>query len=333
MTEKVISYIRKQLDDDKSVSEIKKELIKTGYSEEEAKGYLQEALGGPNEESKGNFATLVQRLVVLLDHLLVSIVISILSFSVLPLFFAEPSAIDVSIFVVIGNLLYFTILEAKDGQTLAKKVSKVKVVRSDGTPVGLGRSLLRNIFRFIDALLFYAIGAGLIMYTEKSQRLGDLVADTIVIQADSNGVPKAKDSNNNKTAGVIVLIFAILFVLIMLPAFFISLGPIGGTCPTSDPVFTNESFMIRSVAFLDNSTIRLGVQAISENVNITDVNVGTVNNSGKSYKLIRANGKDLLKINLDEVRESGSCFNSKLLITYNGGVKAEGVKNMTYPVP
>ncbi len=78
--------------------------------------------------------------------------------------------------------VYFTVLEGRYGQTLGKFVSEIKVVREDGTQVGYRAAALRTILRVIDFLpLLYAMGALLIESSDKRQRLGDIVAHTIVI--------------------------------------------------------------------------------------------------------------------------------------------------------
>jgi len=79
--------------------------------------------------------------------------------------------------------LYFTVLEARDGQTLGKKIIGIRVVNDDGSPMNLETSAVRNVLRIIDALGFYLIGAILIWTSSKKQRLGDMVAGTVVIEA------------------------------------------------------------------------------------------------------------------------------------------------------
>ncbi|MBD2139434.1 RDD family protein [Anabaena sp. FACHB-1237] len=79
---------------------------------------------------------------------------------------------------------YFVFLETIwQGQTPGKKFAKICVIRDDGRPVGLQQSALRALLRPVDELLF--IGAFLIMFNNQEKRLGDLVAGTIVIQAET----------------------------------------------------------------------------------------------------------------------------------------------------
>lgn len=86
-----------------------------------------------------------------------------------------------SFFIYAG---YFVFLETIwQGQTPGKKFAKIRVIRDDGLPVGLQQSSLRALLRPVDELLF--IGAFLIMFNNQEKRLGDLVAGTIVIQAET----------------------------------------------------------------------------------------------------------------------------------------------------
>jgi len=87
-----------------------------------------------------------------------------------------------TLFVIYAG--YFVFLETIwQGQTPGKKFAKIRVIRDDGRPVGLQQSALRALLRPVDELLF--IGAFLIMFNNQEKRLGDLVAGTIVIQAET----------------------------------------------------------------------------------------------------------------------------------------------------
>jgi uncharacterized RDD family membrane protein YckC len=77
---------------------------------------------------------------------------------------------------------YFVFFETIwQGQTPGKRIAKIRVICDDGRPVGLQQAALRALLRPIDETLF--IGAFLILFNSKEKRLGDLVAGTIVIQA------------------------------------------------------------------------------------------------------------------------------------------------------
>ena len=81
---------------------------------------------------------------------------------------------------------YFTICEATTGQTLGKRLLRVRVVSDDGTKVGLGQAAARNLLRLVDALpVFYIVGLISIAATGEGrrQRVGDLAAHTRVVSA------------------------------------------------------------------------------------------------------------------------------------------------------
>ena len=80
-------------------------------------------------------------------------------------------------------IAYYTYLEGTRGQTIGKMITKIKVVREDGTPIDLEQAFKRNILRVIDGLFAYLIGAILIWRSDKQQRLGDTVAKTVVVKA------------------------------------------------------------------------------------------------------------------------------------------------------
>jgi uncharacterized RDD family membrane protein YckC len=62
-------------------------------------------------------------------------------------------------------------------------ITKIKVVREDGTPIDMEQAFKRNILRVIDGFVAYLIGAVLIWRSDKQQRLGDTVAKTVVVKA------------------------------------------------------------------------------------------------------------------------------------------------------
>lgn len=76
------------------------------------------------------------------------------------------------------GLLYFVLLEGLTGATIGKRLVKIKVVREDGSPCGIGPAVIRTILRVIDGLPFlYIIGMILIARSPRKQRLGDRSQD------------------------------------------------------------------------------------------------------------------------------------------------------------
>jgi len=99
--------------------------------------------------------------------------------------FAARSAFFVSFMVlnVLVWLLYFTYFEGTSGQTLGKKIMGIKVAKENGDPPSFMDALIRTILRIIDGIAFYLVGFIVILVSEKKQRLGDMAAGTIVVEA------------------------------------------------------------------------------------------------------------------------------------------------------
>jgi hypothetical protein len=56
------------------------------------------------------------------------------------------------------------------------------VVGRDGAPVSFVESLVRNVLRAVEVPLLYAPGVLMVALTSRHQRLGDLVAGTLVVK-------------------------------------------------------------------------------------------------------------------------------------------------------
>jgi uncharacterized RDD family membrane protein YckC len=72
-----------------------------------------------------------------------------------------------------------------NGQSIAKRMLNIKVVRSDGSKASLGRIFwLRNVVNALLAVIpFYGIIDALFIFGETRQCLHDKLADTIVVKA------------------------------------------------------------------------------------------------------------------------------------------------------
>ena len=80
-------------------------------------------------------------------------------------------------------ILYFVVLEAVMGGTLGKLLLGMRITTVDGSRIGWGASIVRNLLRIIDVLPFaYILGAILIWTSPYKQRLGDRVAHTVVVR-------------------------------------------------------------------------------------------------------------------------------------------------------
>jgi uncharacterized RDD family membrane protein YckC len=76
------------------------------------------------------------------------------------------------------------------GQTLGKRVLKLRVMDANGLKLQLSQIVVRNLMRTVDSLpVFYAVGGISVLLTRRHQRLGDMVAGTIVMQQRELALP------------------------------------------------------------------------------------------------------------------------------------------------
>jgi len=98
------------------------------------------------------------------------------------------SVISIILIFYFPIIIYSITLESIfEGQTIGKKLNKIKVVKIDGYQAGFGDYLMRWFFRLVDISLLYGIiGMVTIASSKKGQRLGDMVAGTSVISLKNN---------------------------------------------------------------------------------------------------------------------------------------------------
>lgn len=76
------------------------------------------------------------------------------------------------------------------GQTVGKRLLKLRVVDEQGLRLEFSQIVIRNLLRFVDALpLFYAVGGAACFLSKRCQRLGDLAANTVVIRINPVAEP------------------------------------------------------------------------------------------------------------------------------------------------
>jgi len=69
-----------------------------------------------------------------------------------------------------------------EGQTIGKRVLKIKVIKIDGYQAGFGDYLIRWVFRIVEVTsIMGIIGLITLLVSKKTQRLGDMAAGTAVI--------------------------------------------------------------------------------------------------------------------------------------------------------
>jgi uncharacterized RDD family membrane protein YckC len=98
------------------------------------------------------------------------------------------SVVAIMILLFSPVIFYTLLLESLwDGQTIGKKVMKMKVIKIDGYQAGFGDYLIRWLFRLIEVLIGNGIiGLLAIIFNNKNQRMGDMAAGTAVISLKNN---------------------------------------------------------------------------------------------------------------------------------------------------
>jgi len=105
-------------------------------------------------------------------------------------------------FTFLSHFGYFTIFEILwRGQTPGKRMVHIRVVKDSGRTLSASEAILRNLMRIADQLpALYAVGILSALLTAQNQRLGDLMAGSIVVREASlsqmrpvwdNAVPSA----------------------------------------------------------------------------------------------------------------------------------------------
>lgn len=86
--------------------------------------------------------------------------------------------------VMFYSLIFETFFE---GQSLGKKLVRIKVVKIEGYQSSFGDYLIRWLFRMIDIVILSGVVAFVsVVLSKKSQRLGDMAAGTSVITLRNN---------------------------------------------------------------------------------------------------------------------------------------------------
>lgn len=79
---------------------------------------------------------------------------------------------------------YYIVFEAgKRGASPGKRAMGLRVVDTSGAPITYGQAFMRNMLRFADGMPLFSYGFGLLtaLLTKRFQRLGDLLANTVVV--------------------------------------------------------------------------------------------------------------------------------------------------------
>jgi uncharacterized RDD family membrane protein YckC len=133
-------------------------------------------------------------LAVLLDFFIASAIVLLvarLAALVLPPGMARAFYTTTSFVVLTGYHIWFEV--RSQGRTLGKRATGLRVVDGRGLPITLEQSFVRNVVRVLDFLpLFYGVGGLVSLIDRDRRRLGDILADTLVVQERSPLLPQGE---------------------------------------------------------------------------------------------------------------------------------------------
>src|SRR5256885_7310543 len=78
-----------------------------------------------------------------------------------------------------------------NGQTPGKRWLRLRVIREDGRPVTFWEAMVRNLIRIFDMmpLPFYSIGLISVFISHRDQRIGDMIAGSVVVREREEEAP------------------------------------------------------------------------------------------------------------------------------------------------
>jgi uncharacterized RDD family membrane protein YckC len=139
-------------------------------------------------------AGLYSRLLAWLIDLGIVIALSVILFFLITLpMFAFPGFAS-ALFVVVHfgvDWGYGVALETLwSGQTVGKRALGLRVIGESGVRIGFYQALLRNLARVVDRLpALYLVGGTVALFSRSHQRLGDMLAGTLVIRERRLAIP------------------------------------------------------------------------------------------------------------------------------------------------
>lgn len=133
-------------------------------------------------------AWLLDRLIILAVYIMLAICLGLVLGSAAELM--TLSAVLVYFLLDWGYMILFESLWS--GQTPGKRALGLRVLQEGGVRVGFEQVLLRNLARMVDGLpVLYAVGGVAALLSSRHQRLGDLLAGTVVVRERRLQAPQA----------------------------------------------------------------------------------------------------------------------------------------------
>lgn len=116
------------------------------------------------------------------------------------LFSADVAIALGTVLFFVFQMIYGIVLEWRwRGQTIGKRVLRIRVIDSQGLKLHVSQIIVRNILRGVDSLpLLYLIGGVACIWTRHAQRLGDIAAGTVVVKHESAAPPRVTETISQK---------------------------------------------------------------------------------------------------------------------------------------
>ncbi len=147
------------------------------------------------------FVAILVDTLILIGAGLVLLFVAIFTIAALRAYGAKAETWGLGAFILIGFLLfwgYFALFEAfGNGRTPGKRAAKIRVIHQSGRGISFVEALARNLVRYIDYLPgFYGVGIVAMFLSRRSQRLGDMVAGTLVVREREVDAPMWNESTS-----------------------------------------------------------------------------------------------------------------------------------------
>ena len=136
---------------------------------------------------------------------------------------------------------YYVVLEGLFGASFGKRLAGLRVTDLEGRRIGWQAAIVRNLARLLDVLPFaYLLGGILTLVTRRHQRLGDLLAGTLVVPLAAVSYPPLPSGVRRRRVIGLAAVTAVLLVLCGTFAYF-GRPPlvIEGAKNTSQGIFTD----------------------------------------------------------------------------------------------
>lgn len=133
-------------------------------------------------------AWLLDGLIVVVGSMFVLTLISV----VMAAFPGFASALGIVIYFMVDWGYAITLETAWSGQTIGKRALGIRVIQESGVRIGFYQAVLRNLARPFDRLpFFYLVGGTAALFSRSHQRLGDMLAGTIVVRDRKLKIPSS----------------------------------------------------------------------------------------------------------------------------------------------